>query len=103
MASFAVALNFLRFRWLSEKMDGIRAYWDEKRLLSRNNKQFEASSYFTSKLPRDFHLDGELWMGRRAFEHTIAKLNANDQDWSGVQYFIFDVPSLQKPFKARIK
>ncbi len=48
-------------RWVSEKFDGIRAYWNGKeKMFFANGKQIKVPSFFTKGLP--FHpLDGELW------------------------------------------
>ena len=53
--------------WLSEKLDGVRAYWDGKSLISRLGNRFHAPDWFLEGLP-DIPLDGELWIGRKAFQ-----------------------------------
>ncbi len=50
--------------WLSEKLDGVRAYWDGGRFFSRQGNLFHAPDWFTEKLP-PVPLDGELWLARR--------------------------------------
>jgi ATP-dependent DNA ligase len=50
--------------WLSEKLDGVRAYWNGVEFCSRNGAVFAAPAFFTASLPKDTHLDGELWCGR---------------------------------------
>jgi ATP-dependent DNA ligase len=32
--------------WMSEKLDGCRAYWTGDRLISRSNKEWEAPAWF---------------------------------------------------------
>ena len=49
--------------WLSEKLDGVRAFWNGKEFVSRAGNVFDAPSWFTKALP-DHALDGELWGGR---------------------------------------
>ena len=50
--------------WMvSEKLDGIRAYWDGSNLLTRQGKIINAPKYFTQNLP-SFALDGELYTRR---------------------------------------
>lgn len=49
--------------WLSEKLDGVRAYWDGSRFLSRLGNEFLAPQWFVASLP-ETPLDGELWVGR---------------------------------------
>ena len=53
---------------MSEKLDGIRAYWDGKELLSKNGNKIYAPNWFLDKLP-PFDLDGELWTKRDDFEN----------------------------------
>ena len=75
---FAEKLNLLLLKnystdvnvtnWLiSEKLDGVRAYWDGKKLISRNGKEFTAPTWFTKGFP-SFEIDGELWTKRSDFE-----------------------------------
>src|SRR3954464_15558262 len=56
--------------WMSEKLDGVRAYWDGKALISRLGNPFHAPDRFVAGLPAE-PLDGELWIGRRAFQRTV--------------------------------
>src|SRR5690606_1286923 len=53
--------------WVSEKLDGVRAYWDGQQLISRQGNRFNAPPWFTANFP-DTPLDGELWGGRGTFE-----------------------------------
>src|SRR4051812_5175371 len=83
----------LSIRLVSEKMDGIRAYWDGSKLLSRHGKEIVVPEEFLHGLPSDVTLDGELWMGRGTFEKLISTLNSNQQgDWSNIKYCVFDLP-----------
>src|SRR5690348_11359577 len=83
-------------------MDGVRAYWDGCRLLSRHGRLLSAPEEFIQALPRGTALDGELWMGRGTFETLISLLNFRNQDWSEVEYCIFDLPCSTAPYKERI-
>lgn len=86
--------------WISEKLDGVRAFWDGQRLYSRQKIEWNAPSwwksrelvsiafflssqapkltkglivlfrFFFSGLPKDITLDGELWMARGTFDQT---------------------------------
>lgn len=84
-------------------MDGIRAFWDGKQLLSRQGIPIAAPEEFIRNLPRDTLLDGELWTGRGSFEKLASLIKSNRRDWKDVQYCIFDVPSLQIPYSERMK
>lgn len=88
--------------WMSEKLDGIRAYWNGEQLLSRNGNEFHAPGWFLAGLPST-PLDGELWMGRRSFQQTssIVRRQAG-ADWNLINYFVFDMPALDKPFEQRL-
>lgn len=56
--------------WVSEKLDGVRAFWDGQRLYSRQKIEWNAPSWWKNRLPKDITLDGELWMARGAFDQT---------------------------------
>jgi len=77
--------------WLmSEKLDGVRAYWTGTELLSRNNKKFYAPEWFTKDLPKGIKLDGELYQGRGQFQQTCGIVRRHDDQWKGVIFMIFD-------------
>ena len=65
--------------WLSEKLDGVRAYWDGKSLISRLGNRFHAPDWFLEGLP-EIPLDGELWIGRKAFQRTVGHRPPAGQD-----------------------
>jgi DNA ligase-1 len=80
--------------WLiSEKLDGVRAYWDGTRLISRNGKEFAVPKWFTKDFP-PFEIDGELWTSRGDFENIISIVNRQTphEDWKNISYQIFEVP-----------
>ncbi|QCU89573.1 DNA ligase [Thiomicrorhabdus sediminis] len=81
--------------WLvSEKLDGVRAYWDGKNLLSRQGHKINAPEWFIEGLPA-FELDGELWIGRNMFAETFSIVSqyVPDKRWQKVGYYIFEVPN----------
>lgn len=91
-------------RWISEKLDGVRAFWDGHRLISRNGNEIACPQWFTQGLPNEA-LDGELWMGRSSFEELSAVLNTSvieDTSWKSIKYMVFDSPQSRQPFEARI-
>lgn len=91
--------------WMSEKLDGVRAYWDGKRLLSRLGNQFQAPKWFTKGWP-SIPMDGELWMGRKLFDQTsgaVRKLTPVDAEWKKIKYLVFDLPSLGEEFETRVE
>lgn len=81
--------------WLmSEKLDGVRAYWDGKQLLSRQGNVFAVPDWFTESFP-PFELDGELWLGRGQFERTVSIVSKHQphSGWKAITYQIFEVPN----------
>lgn len=90
--------------WLSEKADGVRAFWDGEAFISRQGNKFYAPSWFTANLPKH-PLDGELWMGRQMFQKTISVVKSQDsgERWRQVTYVVFDHPSHLGPFEDRMK
>jgi DNA ligase-1 len=90
--------------WLSEKLDGVRAYWTGKQFLSRQGNVLRAPEWFTKRLP-SIPLDGELWLARKAFQRTVSIVRRHDDTelWREIKFRIFDAPALDDPFEARIE
>lgn len=89
--------------WVSEKMDGARAYWDGKQLLSRGGNAYQAPLWFTQGLPEQ-PLDGELWLGRNSFQSLMRIVRDQVPDesaWRRVRYGVFDLPSGEGGFSQR--
>lgn len=88
--------------WLSEKLDGVRAYWDGQKFLSRLGNVFHAPDWFIKGLPKE-PLDGELWLGRKSFQRAVSIVRRQDKSdhWKEIRYVIFDAPGLEKPFESR--
>ncbi len=90
--------------WLmSEKLDGVRAYWDGKRLMSKNGVQFNPPETFTKNFP-NFEVEGELWAGRNTFEKTISIVMQKDAHvgWLELKFAIFDAPKVSGGFEDRL-
>lgn len=90
--------------WVSEKYDGVRAYWDGHRFLSRQGNVFRAPDWFTRKLP-DQPLDGELWMGRERFDElsgAVRRTEPDDDLWRQIRFMVFDLPDSERRFSERI-
>ncbi|MFO7564387.1 MAG: DNA ligase [Enhygromyxa sp.] len=90
--------------WLSEKLDGVRAYWDGKQFISRLGNAFLAPEWFIEGLP-DFPLDGELFAGRGRFQHTVSIARRMDrgEGWRSLAFVIFDAPALDHGFEDRLR
>jgi DNA ligase-1 len=50
--------------WLSEKLDGVRAWWSKGQLVTRNGTILRPPLWYTNTLPSHIVLDGELWQTR---------------------------------------
>ena len=91
--------------WVSEKLDGVRAYWDGETLTSRNGNRFNAPPWFIEDFPR-VALDGELWMGRGTFERlsgAVRRQHPDDAQWRDITFMVFDLPSSPATFDGRLK
>ena len=81
--------------WLaSEKLDGVRAYWDGRNLLSRNGKILAAPEGWSAHFP-PFALDGELYTARGEFEKIqsiVMDKTPSATAWSEIKFYVFDVP-----------
>ncbi len=90
--------------WLmSEKLDGVRGYWNGEKLLSKNGIPFNPPADFTKNLPK-FPLEGELWGGRNTFENTssIVMRHEAHEGWLDLKFAIFDVPEARGSFEKRL-
>jgi DNA ligase-1 len=89
--------------WMSEKLDGIRAYWNGKVFISRLGNEFYAPDWFVEGLP-DMILDGELWAGRKKFQRATSIVRRQDRSdhWKEIVYVVFDAPALKTPFEDRM-
>ena len=111
--------------FMSEKMDGIRAWWDggitrgmpksevpwanvakdhirksppiASGLWSRYGHPIQAPDWFLDKLP-NFPLDGELWAGRKKFQlvSSVVRNLVPDSRWELIAYRAFDAPSYRE-------
>ncbi|KAK6540032.1 hypothetical protein TWF694_008864 [Orbilia ellipsospora] len=91
--------------WISEKLDGVRAYWNGTSFLSREGNKFYAPDWFVKKFPKDMTLDGELTCGRGKFIDTVSivkTINGGDKWKFSVEYHVFDIPSIgNRKFEER--
>ena len=101
---YSTSINLDNY-WVSEKLDGVRAYWDGKRLLTRQGNTIHAPRWFYDKLPAQ-PLDGELWIARGKFEQTVSTVRKNipvDGEWAAVRYMVFDLPDSPLRFNQRLQ
>lgn len=91
--------------WLSEKLDGIRAYWNGRQLLTRQGHIIHSPPWFTQHWPNS-PMDGELWIARTQFQATVScvrKIKFEENCWRKVRFMIFDLPKHRETFTNRIK
>lgn len=90
--------------WMSEKLDGLRAYWDGRQFISRNGNLFLAPDWFMAGMP-SVPLDGELWITRKQFNlaQGIAMSQTRGDEWKQMRYVVYDVPAHGGEFEARLR
>jgi DNA ligase-1 len=90
---------------VSEKFDGVRAYWDGQSLRTRNGNTINAPRWFVENFPTRA-LDGELWIGRGQFERlsgTVRRQTPDDAEWRQVRYLVFELPQAPGTFRQRVQ
>lgn len=88
---------------VSEKLDGVRAYWDGERLWFRSGHPVPAPQAFLRHLPH-VPLDGELWLGRGRFEAlsgAVRREVPDEAEWAQIRYMVFELPGHAGDFAAR--
>ena len=94
--------------YVSEKLDGVRGYWDGKQLLTRQGNLIHSPRWFTQHWP-SFPIDGELWLERGKFQallSCVSKHRAEEDNtiscWRNVRFMMFDLPKNQGDFNERV-
>lgn len=114
-------------RFVSEKLDGLRFFWDggisrgeptvavpwsntkksnqvpvSTGLWSRYGKAINAPDWWLDLLP-DFPIDGELWSERGQFQKisSVVRSTVNQKDWNNIRAMVFDTPPVSQVFKDR--
>lgn len=79
---------------MSEKLDGIRGYWDGKELYSKGGYLLHPPAYFIKNFP-PFPIDGELFSQRGEFENisSIVRSTQQDKGWYKLKLHVFEVPN----------
>lgn len=90
--------------WVSEKLDGVRGYWDGKQLFTRRGNKISPPKFFTKNWP-ETALEGELWIGRNHFDKVssiVRKHHSTEQEWWLVRFMLFDAPEIPGSFSQRL-
>lgn len=78
---------------MSEKLDGVRGFWDGKRLVSRQGYPLNPPDYFLHNFP-PFAIDGELFSERGQFDEISATVRSSTgKGWYKLKLHVFDVPN----------
>lgn len=88
---------------VSEKLDGVRARWDGRRLLTRSGEAIDAPAWFTAGWPAQA-IEGELWIARGRFQQVsdlVRALRPDEAGWRQVRFMAFDLPADPGPFSQR--
>lgn len=102
-----VALNNqnidLKYYFVSEKLDGVRGYWDGRQLKTRQGNLINPPNWFTAHWP-NIPLDGELWQGRAQFDQTSGCIRRQTPTpcWRKIKFHIFDLPENTTKFANRV-
>lgn len=89
--------------FVSEKYDGVRAYWNGQKFYTRNGNIIHAPHWFTKDWP-DYPMDGELWAGRGRFVQAstaVRQLVPDDVVWKDLRFMVFDLPAERGDFAQR--
>ncbi|KRX09813.1 Nucleic acid-binding, OB-fold [Pseudocohnilembus persalinus] len=91
---------------MSEKMDGVRGFWNGHNMYSRNKNLFWVPEFWKKNFPK-CQMDGELWTKRADFQKCVSivkrQKSSIEEEWKNVKYVVYDLPGLNKPFKQRVK
>lgn len=89
--------------YISEKLDGVRGYWDGLHLYTRQGNIINVPESFTKNWPNTA-LDGELWSKRNHFDHISGCVRRNKAQacWQSINFHIFDLPKHQGSFHERV-
>lgn len=88
---------------VSEKLDGVRAWWDGRTLRFRSGTPIVVPATFIARLPVE-RLDGELWLGRGRFDELSGlarRAQPDDARWRDVRYQVFELPDAGGTFAQR--
>jgi len=89
--------------YMSEKLDGVRAYWDGEKLISRSGKVFSTPVFFIKDFPKR-ELDGELWSKRGDFSNIVSIVNQKKphNGWNKLTFNVFEVPHAEGNLVTRL-
>ena len=87
---------------MSEKLDGVRGFWNGKKLISRGGNVFNPPKWWLKGFP-SFAIDGELWTKQNDFENIVSIVRSQkNKGWGEINFMIFEVPNQQGGLLKRI-
>ncbi|TLU75001.1 DNA ligase [Mannheimia varigena] len=87
---------------MSEKLDGVRGFWDGKQLISRQGYPLNPPDYFIQHFP-PFAIDGELFSEVGKFEEISSIVrSAEPKGWYKLKLHVFDVPNAEGDLFKRL-
>jgi DNA ligase-1 len=102
-------LNDINQYLVSEKLDGMRGYWNGKKLISRQGNEINAPRWFTKDWP-NIAIDGELWSGRDTFQSLMSCIkrkpnlkHGSQSCWKKIKFMVFDLPKDSNIFFIRVR
>lgn len=94
--------------FVSEKLDGVRGYWDGDKLFTRQGKPINSPMWFTKNWPKH-PVDGELWIERNQFQPLLSCVSKKKTEiqpakscWQNVRFMMFDLPQHGGVFAERV-
>jgi len=89
--------------WISEKLDGVRAYWNGKKMYFKDGTEMHPPPGFVVDFP-PVPLDGELWAGRQNFYEVAKAVKSTEVEaWRDVKYLVFDTTQSQMKYEERME
>jgi DNA ligase-1 len=91
--------------FMSEKLDGVRCFWNGRNMYTRNGNPFYPPVWWKDLLPKNLALDGELWTERDDFQKTVSIVRRQDknEEWNKITYMVYDSPNLKVKFSERLE
>ena len=90
---------------VSEKFDGVRAFWNGRLMFTRRGQPIQLPNGFAAHLPQRA-LDGELWMARGRFDAASAAVRRQqplEAEWRQMRYMLFELPDGEGSFEQRVQ
>jgi len=100
---FEPGVHRLEGFYLSEKMNGCRAFWDGSQAFTRGGNVIRLPERIRAALPQGRTLDGEIWAGRGPGCFSLAAVAVRLNRWDArCQFVAFDAPDVPGTWAQRI-